>query len=87
MISTVVIERTSEAKLAVEHPDGWDEGRVRGAVTARALDIGGAVPYWSAKTQSVIGAIVIGDDPRETDDDDEPMGEVFDLSGLDEEEE
>jgi hypothetical protein len=80
MISTVTIERMSAAKLAVEHPDDWTEENVKAAVEARALDIGGMVPYWSATTKSAIGAVTLGEDPREVDDEDEPMGDAFKLA-------
>lgn len=62
MISTVRFTRTQDASMLVEHPEDWSADDLTAAVEARALDIGGAISFWAAKTtRTDIGEIVLDD--------------------------
>lgn len=70
MFSTIKVERTTTAFVAIEHPADWTPEQLAAAASRRRGDIADKARWWDADTSTRVPEIVRGEyapdeDPRE----------------------
>ena len=70
MISIVHFNRTQEAVVAVEHPDGWSQKDLQAACHARGIDLADRASWYDQPGRTKMGACELGADPHEDDEED-----------------
>lgn len=64
VISTIRIQQTRDAYVAIEHPADWSGDELSAAVSARKADIVSATRWWdAAATTEIIEAVMDANEP------------------------
>lgn len=83
MISTVTIARNTTARVAIEHPDEWDDDQIAEAAKNRAIDIAAAGMEWFADDAATVDGVEAGVDSREEESDSPAQAEPVVLTDED----